>query len=309
MPGRGSAVGRCVPSSPAALTVSVPAARRRVAAQASPAPAASASTADLPPELAKIVTAFQMVPDPKVKYAQLLAYGQKLAPLPAADHTDAHKVRGCVSQVWVVPDLRADGTLHWSADSDSALTKGLAALLVLGLSGSPPDAVARLAPDWITSLGLAQSLTPSRNNGFLNMFKLMQTQAIAAAAAVESGVGGGGGGGGGAPPAASPSAPTAKPVRAAIEAKLSAALAPLASLTVIDESGQHAGHAGAKGVASPSGETHFRVAAVSPAFAGLPLVKRHRLIYEALADELAGPLHALALETLTPEEAAAKGGA
>ena len=244
-----------------------------------------------------------------------------MAPLPAADHTDAHKVRGCVSQVWVVPDLRGDGTLHWSADSDSALTKGLAALLVLGLSGSPPAAVAKLSPDWITALGLAQSLTPSRNNGFLNMFKLMQTQAAATAAAVESGgvggggvgVGGGGGGGGGEAAAAlttgsaSASAASAKPVRAAIEAKLAAALAPLTSLAVLDESRQHAGHSGAKGVASPSGETHFRVTAVSAAFAGLPLVKRHRLVYEALADEMAGPLHALALETLTPEEAAAKG--
>lgn len=226
-------------------------------------------------------------------------------------------MRGCVSQVWVVPDLRADGSLHWTADSDSALTKGLAALLVLGLSGSPPSAVARLPPDWITALGLSQSLTPSRNNGFLNMFKLMQTQAAAAAAALEDGGSGGsgsGGGGGGDSAAASASASasasaTAKPVRAAIEAKLAAALAPLTSLAVVDESGQHAGHAGAKGVASPSGETHFRVAAVSAAFAGLPLVKRHRLIYEALAEEMAGPVHALALETLTPEEAAAKNGA
>jgi len=251
-----------------------------------------------------IFTFTHQVPDPKIKYAQLLAYGKKLAPLPPAEHTDARKVRGCVSQVWLVPEVRTDGTLHWAADSDSALTKGLAALLVLGLSGCPPATVARLPPDWITDLGLAQSLTPSRNNGFLNMFRLMQQQALAAL--VEETTGGGGGGGGSAAPAAAPSssapAATDKPVRAAIEAKLAAALAPCASLDVIDESGQHAGHAGARGVASPSGETHFRVVAVSPAFSGLGLVARHRLVYGALAEEIAGPVHALTLVTKTPEE-------
>lgn len=216
----------------------------------------------------------------------------------------------------MVPEVRADGTLYWTADSDSALTKGLAALLVLGLSGSPPATVARLAPDWITDLGLAQSLTPSRNNGFLNMFRLMQQQALGALVA-ETGAGGGdaagpsgggGGGGEGTPAAAAVSAapaapvPSDKPVRAAIQAKLAAALAPLASLEVVDESGQHAGHAGARGTASPSGETHFRVAAVSPAFAGLGLVARHRLVYAALAEEMAGPIHALTLDTKTSEE-------
>ena len=239
------------------------------------------------------------VPDPKIKYAQLLSYGAKLPALPAADHTDAHKVRGCVSQVWVVPEVKSDGTLHWGADSDSALTKGLAALLVLGLSGSPPSAVARLSPDWITQLGLAQSLTPSRNNGFLNMFRLMQQQALAAMVAEEAGPSAAA-----APPAAS--VPSDKPVRAAIEAKLATALSPLTSLAVIDESGQHAGHAGAKGVASPSGETHFKVVAVSSAFEGLGLVARHRLVYGALTEELAGPVHALTLETRTPEEVAGK---
>ena len=321
-------------------------ARRSLSSHSNSQASAAAPTTDLPPELAKIVAGFQMVrfvekekegpeperqresdsalslsrpflnplpsippqvPDPKIKYAQLLAYGKKLAPLPAADHTDAHKVRGCVSQVWVVPEVRDDGTLHWSADSDSALTKGLAALLVLGLSGCPPAAVARLSPDWITQLGLAQSLTPSRNNGFLNMFRLMQQQALSALVAESEAEAGPSSAPSVAAPAASPApSPSVKPVRAAIETKLTAALAPLASLAVIDESGLHAGHTGAKGVASPSGETHFKVVAVSPAFEGLGLVARHRLVYGALAEELAGPVHALTLETRTPAEVEGK---
>lgn len=55
--------------------------------------------------------------------------------------------------------------------------QGLAALLVQGLSGCKPEEVAHLTPDWITRIGLQQSLTPSRNNGFLNMFGLMRHKA------------------------------------------------------------------------------------------------------------------------------------
>ena len=58
-----------------------------------------------------------------------------------------------------------------------ALPQGLAALLVQGLSGCRPEEVANLAPDWISTIGLQQSLTPSRTNGFLNMFGLMRHKA------------------------------------------------------------------------------------------------------------------------------------
>jgi sulfur transfer protein SufE len=67
-----------------------------------------------------------------------------------------------------------DGKIYWKADSDAQLTKGLAALLVQGLSGSEAKMVAAIKADFIEMLGLKQSLTPSRNNGFLNMFKLMK---------------------------------------------------------------------------------------------------------------------------------------
>ena len=86
-------------------------------------------------------------------------------------------------------------------------------------------------------------------------------------------------------------------VKAAIEKKLGTALKPT-RLAIIDESHRHAGHAGAR----PEGETHFRVEVVSAAFGGLGRIQRQRLVYELLADELKGPVHALALETRTPAE-------
>ena len=79
--------------------------------------------------------------------------------------------------------------------------------------------------------------------------------------------------------------------------KLNAALAPT-TLDVIDESSQHAGHVGAR----PEGETHFRLKIVSETFTGKSRVERQRLVYQTLADELAGGVHALAMVTLTPTE-------
>src|SRR5690606_17063624 len=86
-------------------------------------------------------------------------------------------------------------------------------------------------------------------------------------------------------------------VAAAIAEKLAAAFAPRA-LEVIDESARHAGHAGAR----PEGETHFRVTIVSDGFAGMSRVARHRAVNDALAEELAGPVHALAISAKAPGE-------
>lgn len=86
-----------------------------------------------------------------------------------------------------------------------------------------------------------------------------------------------------------------------IRTKLTTALQP-SRLAVHDESHRHAGHAGAR----PEGETHFHVEIVSAAFAGESRVARQRRVYALLAEEMAGPVHALALTTLTPEEDAAQ---
>ena len=82
-----------------------------------------------------------------------------------------------------------------------------------------------------------------------------------------------------------------------IRSKLQAAFAP-ARLTVTDDSARHKGHAGAR----PEGETHFNVEIVSAAFAGISRVERQRRIYAVLAEELAGPVHALSLSARAPEE-------
>lgn len=86
-------------------------------------------------------------------------------------------------------------------------------------------------------------------------------------------------------------------VAKAIEANLTRAFDPT-RLSIVDESHRHAGHAGARA----EGESHFRVEIVSNAFAGKSRVERQRMVYAALAEEMARDIHALQLATLTPSE-------
>ena len=85
-------------------------------------------------------------------------------------------------------------------------------------------------------------------------------------------------------------------VAASIRERL-AALDPV-QLDLADESSQHAGHAGWK----PGGGTHWRLAIVSPRFAGQPTVARHRMVYQALGELMQNPIHALAITARAPEE-------
>ena len=88
-------------------------------------------------------------------------------------------------------------------------------------------------------------------------------------------------------------------VAESIRSKLDAALCPL-RLEIVDDSAKHRGHSGAR----EGGESHFSLLIVSDRFEGLNRVARQRLVNQALREELAGPIHALSLQTLTPMEAA-----
>ena len=130
------------------------------------------------PALDRIVERLKTSSDPKRRYEYVLWLAKKLEPLPDALRQDAFKVKGCVSQVYVVAELQ-DGRLHWQGDSDAAITKGLLALLIEGLEGLEPAQVASLDPAFLAETGLQASLTPSRANGFLNILAMMKAQARA----------------------------------------------------------------------------------------------------------------------------------
>ncbi|MFM2174322.1 MAG: hypothetical protein RLZZ54_2249 [Cyanobacteriota bacterium] len=131
-------------------------------------------------KLDQIVERLKGTADPKRRYEYVLWLAKKLQPLPEEFRNDAFKVKGCVSQVYVVGQLM-EGKLHWQGDSDAAITKGLLALLIEGLEGLEPAAAAAIDPAFLSETGLQASLTPSRANGFLNILKQMQAQAQALA--------------------------------------------------------------------------------------------------------------------------------
>jgi cysteine desulfuration protein SufE len=128
--------------------------------------------------LDRIVERLRGTSDPKRRYEYVLWLAKRLGPFPEEYRHEAFKVRGCVSQVYVVAQL-VNGRLHWLGDSDAQITKGLLALLIEGLEGLTPQQAAGIDPSFLAETGLQASLTPSRANGFLNIFRMMQSQARA----------------------------------------------------------------------------------------------------------------------------------
>jgi len=126
--------------------------------------------------LDRIVERLGSASDPRRRYEYVLWLAKQLEPFPEELRQEDYKVKGCVSQGYVVGSLEG-GTLHWRGDSDAQITKGLLALLIKGLEGLTPAQAAGLDPSFIAATGLQASLTPSRANGFLNILRTMQAQA------------------------------------------------------------------------------------------------------------------------------------
>ncbi|MBL8630207.1 MAG: SufE family protein [Rhodospirillaceae bacterium] len=119
------------------------------------------------------------------RYEYIIDLGRKLPPFPASLQTDAHKVRGCMSQVWLVPG-HPDGKpelFAFAADSDSVIVKGLIAVLGILFSGQTPEAIAAIDPvAALRDLGFEQHLAPTRRNGLVAMVQKIKQSAAAQAA-------------------------------------------------------------------------------------------------------------------------------
>ncbi|MBT0669809.1 SufE family protein [Novosphingobium profundi] len=117
------------------------------------------------------------------RYRLLIELGRELDPMPDALKTDATKVRGCSASVWVYPMAQDDGTLHFLADSNAAITKGIVALVIAGVQDqaakivAETDIVAALAP-----FDLKNQLSSNRTQGVPNMIALIRETAARYAA-------------------------------------------------------------------------------------------------------------------------------
>lgn len=135
------------------------------------------TSTQLPESLERIVKRFQRLSDPKQRYEQLILYGQKLQDFPPEQKIAENKVPGCVSQVYVTATLSPEGSVIFSGDSDALISKGFVGLLAVGMNGLTPTEIQALSADFIQATGLSVSLTPSRANGFMNVFHKMQQKA------------------------------------------------------------------------------------------------------------------------------------
>jgi cysteine desulfuration protein SufE len=129
---------------------------------------------------------FALLDEWEDRYRFLIELGRSLPPLPEALRTDANKVRGCVSQVWLASAVRPDGggapMLEFQGDSDAHIVRGLVAVLFALVQGRTPEEIlAADAKAVFAELGLAEHLTPQRSNGFFSMVERIRADARAAA--------------------------------------------------------------------------------------------------------------------------------
>jgi cysteine desulfuration protein SufE len=123
------------------------------------------------------------------RYRHIIELGRTLAPLSAEAHTDANKVQGCASQVWLITSVRADGSagpvLTFRGDSDAHIVRGLIAILFALYSDKAARDILAIDPSTLFErLGLREHLTPQRSNGLKSMVARIRAEAEAALAGV-----------------------------------------------------------------------------------------------------------------------------
>lgn len=128
------------------------------------------------PPLDTILEEYRFV-DSEDRYRLLIDLGKTLEPMPEALKTEASKVRGCSAQVWVYPTVE-EGRLHFHADSDAAITKGIVALVLTAVQDKPAAQVAALDIDeCLAPFELAKHLSANRTQGVPNMIALVKETA------------------------------------------------------------------------------------------------------------------------------------
>lgn len=134
--------------------------------------------------LADIESDFSLLDDWEDRYRYVIELGRQLDPLETAEKTEATRVRGCASQVWLVPSVDpGTGRLRFRGESDAHIVQGLIAiLLAIYDDKSAPDILSTDALAVFKSLGLNEHLTPQRSNGLRSMVDRIRSIAEAAAA-------------------------------------------------------------------------------------------------------------------------------
>jgi len=135
-------------------------------------------------ELTELADEFDLLGDWEERYRYVIELGKELEPLTDAERSDLNKVRGCASQVWLVREPQADGSLGFRGDSDAHIVRGLIAILLRLFSGRRPQEILSFdAKAGFDRLGLAGALSAQRSNGLASMVARIRNDAQLAAAA------------------------------------------------------------------------------------------------------------------------------
>ena len=110
------------------------------------------------------------------RYKQILHFGKKLPPMDESLKTEDRLVKGCLSRVWLAPEM-IEGRLHFHADSDAAITKGIIALLLKVYSGETPADIVELDASFLEQVGITDHLSMNRRNGLVNMLGMIKLYA------------------------------------------------------------------------------------------------------------------------------------
>jgi cysteine desulfuration protein SufE len=117
-----------------------------------------------PAERQALIEDHLLIENPQERLAAVVDRARRRPPLPADERTEAHRVLGCVSQVWLVGELR-DGRCHFRCDADGPLVRGLVAFLCDYFSNATPAEILADATDPLAALDLLKDLSPTRQNG------------------------------------------------------------------------------------------------------------------------------------------------
>lgn len=143
----------------------------------------TSDTAAIDADLAELAETFDLLGEWEERYKYVIELGRELAPLTDAERSEANKVRGCASQVWLVTEPQADGTVNFRGDSDAHIVRGLIAVVLRLFSGKDPSAiVAYDAKAAFDTLGLAGALSAQRSNGLASMVARVKRDAEALSA-------------------------------------------------------------------------------------------------------------------------------
>lgn len=127
-----------------------------------------------------IAADFDFLDDWETRYAHIIDLGRANPPLEAGERTEETKVRGCASQVWMVIDEQADGTLSIRAESDAMIVSGLIALLTSLFSTAPREEILAFdAPAFLEEIGVTGALSAQRSNGLKAMLDRIRSAAAA----------------------------------------------------------------------------------------------------------------------------------